>query len=229
MTKRLKKSIVVGAFITTNIMWAAYVGISRHDYRLNVETLADTNKMQEEQIADRNKTNEQLVADNEAIKAEYKELEESYASLDSEIATMVNNLKDKEDKKAADEARLANAPVAGNNNADMSQYNVSYSGNVLTPSAGTVQGPSGKETYYNLDMSGVVNIMRDLGYNEADYPYWVREDGAKMLGNYIMTAASFDIRPRGTVVQTSLGTGLVCDTGGFAFSNPTQLDIATAW
>ena len=71
--------------------------------------------------------------------------------------------------------------------------------------------------------------MRDLGYNEADYPYWVREDGAKMLGNYIMTAASFDIRPRGTVVQTSLGTGLVCDTGGFAFSNPTQLDIATAW
>ena len=108
-------------------------------------------------------------------------------------------------------------------------YSANSSTVKLTKSAGTVQGPSGKETYYNLNMSGVVKIMRGLGYTEEDYPYWVREDGCKMLGPYIMVAANFSIRPRGTTIETSLGTGIVCDTGGFARSNPTQLDIATSW
>jgi hypothetical protein len=99
----------------------------------------------------------------------------------------------------------------------------------LTKSAGVFNGPSGKETYYNLNMSGIVNVMRSMGYDEETYPYWVREDGVKMLGDYVMVAAAFSIRPRGTVVETSLGTGLVCDTGGFAASNQTQLDIAVNW
>ena len=99
----------------------------------------------------------------------------------------------------------------------------------LTKSGGVYQGPSGKETYYNLDMSGVVSIMRGMGYSEADYPYWIREDGVKMLGPYVMVAADFNIRPRGTLIETSLGTGLVCDTGAFAYSNSYQLDIAVSW
>lgn len=102
----------------------------------------------------------------------------------------------------------------------------SWSGQKLTPSAGTIMGPSGKETYYNLDMSGVVRIMRSIGNND---PYWVRSDGVKMLGNYVMVAANFSIRPRGSYIQTSLGMGIVCDTGGFAAHNPTQLDIAVDW
>ena len=101
-----------------------------------------------------------------------------------------------------------------------------WNGPVLTRSAGTVQGPSGKETYYNLDMSGVVNIMRGMGnYDE----YWVREDGCKMLGDYIMCAANLDVHPRGSLVESSLGTCIVADTGGFAYSNPYQLDIAVTW
>ena len=64
----------------------------------------------------------------------------------------------------------------------------------LTKSAGVYNGPSGKETYYNLNMSGVVSIMRSMGYSEEEYPYWVREDGCKMLGDYIMVAANFSIR-----------------------------------
>ena len=102
----------------------------------------------------------------------------------------------------------------------------SRSGSKLTRSAGTVQGPSGKETYYNLNMSGVVNIMRNLGYSGS---YWVRSDGCKMFGNYIMVAANLKVHPRGSIVQTSLGAGIVCDTGGFASSNPYQIDIATTW
>ena len=99
----------------------------------------------------------------------------------------------------------------------------------LTKQAGVFDGPSGKETYYNLNMSGVVSIMRGMGYTEEEYPYWVRDDGCKMLGDYVMVAASFDIRPRGTILETSLGAAIVCDTGGFAYSNPTQIDIAVNW
>lgn len=105
----------------------------------------------------------------------------------------------------------------------------SYSGGKLTKSRGTIQGPSGKETYYNLNMTGVVSIMRKMGFSESEYPYNVRADGVKCLGSYVMVAAHLGKRPRGSKVQTSLGTGIVCDTGGFASSNPTQIDVATAW
>lgn len=105
-------------------------------------------------------------------------------------------------------------------------YNNDWDGPVLTRRAGTVQGPSGKETYYNLDMSGVIRIMQNQGY---DYEYWVREDGVKMYGDYIMCAANLNVHPRGSLVESSLGTCIVCDTGGFASGNPNQLDIAVTW
>lgn len=105
----------------------------------------------------------------------------------------------------------------------------SYNGSKLTKSRGTIQGPSGKETYYNLNMTGVVSIMRRMGFSESEYPYNVRADGVKCLGPYVMVAAHLGKRPRGSKVQTSLGTGIVCDTGGFASSNPTQIDVATTW
>lgn len=105
----------------------------------------------------------------------------------------------------------------------------SYNGAKLSRSRGSIQGPSGKETYYNLNMSGVVSIMRRQGFSEAEYPYNVRADGVKCLGPYVMVAAHLGKRPRGSKVQTSLGIGMVCDTGGFAANNPTQIDIATAW
>lgn len=104
-----------------------------------------------------------------------------------------------------------------------------WDGPVLTKRSGTVMGPSGKETYYNLPMQGVVNRMRRLGYDEENWPYWIRNDGAKMLGNYILCAASFDIRPIGTILDTSRGKAIVADTGSFARSNKTQIDLAMQW
>lgn len=103
---------------------------------------------------------------------------------------------------------------------------IRWKGPVLSKRAGTVMGPSGKETYYNLNMSGVVNIMRRMGNTDE---YWVREDGCKMLGDYIMVAANLNIRPRGSIVETSLGKAIVCDTGGFAKRNPYQIDVAVTW
>ena len=106
-------------------------------------------------------------------------------------------------------------------------YYQNNSGGHLTRSGGVFYGPSGKETYYNLNMSGVVSIMRSIGNNDE---YWVREDGCKMLGNYIMVAADLNVHPRGSLVPTSLGMGIVCDTGGFVSNGSgVALDIATAW
>lgn len=107
--------------------------------------------------------------------------------------------------------------------------NAVWRGPVLTARAGTVMGPSGKETYYNLPMQGVVRVMRNMGFYESEFPYLVREDGCKMLGDYIMVAANLNVHPRGSIVETSRGLGLVCDTGSFARHNPTQIDIATSW
>ena len=104
-----------------------------------------------------------------------------------------------------------------------------WDGPVLCKGLGVVYGPSGKETYYNLPMDGVVRIMRGMGFTEEEYPYWEREDGCKMLGEFIMVAANLDVHPRGSLVPCSLGVAIVCDTGGFAYNNPQQLDIAVNW
>ena len=102
-------------------------------------------------------------------------------------------------------------------------------GEVLNAGNGLIQGPSGTETYYNLPMSGVVALMREMGFDEVNYPYWEREDGVKMFGPYVMCAANLEIRPKGTIIQSSLGMAIVCDTGGFVEWDPERLDIAVNW
>lgn len=99
----------------------------------------------------------------------------------------------------------------------------------LTESSGVFEGPSGHETYYNLPMGYCIEIMRDLGYTVEEYPFWIRSDGVKMLGNYVMCAADDQTRPKGTVLESSLGPAIVVDTGTFKYSNPTQLDICVDW
>ncbi len=101
-----------------------------------------------------------------------------------------------------------------------------WDGPILTRGKGVNYGPTGKETYYNLNMSGVVSIMRNRGYDSTNYPYWVRNDGCKMLGPYIIVAANLSHFPRGTIVATSRGYGIVCDTGHLGWSH---LDLATTW
>lgn len=83
-----------------------------------------------------------------------------------------------------------------------------------------------KESYYNLSMKRVVQNAKDNGLCGE---YWEREDGAKMFGQYIIVAADQKIRPYGTTVQTSLGKGIVLDSGTFIYDNPEQVDIATTW
>ena len=99
-------------------------------------------------------------------------------------------------------------------------------GSVLTKSGGVNYYFDQKETYYNLNMDAVVATAHAQG---IEGEYWIRDDGCKMLGDYIMIAANRDVHPQGSIVATSLGLGIVVDTGGFAASNPTQVDIAVNW
>gem|GEM_PF-4762651 len=130
-----------------------------------------------------------------------------------------------DDKKVKSDKELSDKP-------DTNEYHYKYvpDGGSLNPFNGVYYGPSGRETYYNLDMSRVVYYMKVMG---IDKKYWVRDDGVKMYGDYVMCAANLDLRPKGTIVQTSLGKGIVVDTGGFAYGNGEggrhQLDIAVAW
>lgn len=116
--------------------------------------------------------------------------------------------------------------------ADIEAQPVTYtwSGAILNPSSGSVIGPSGKETYYNLDMSGVISVMRSLGYDAVNYPYWIRADGAKMLGPYVMVAADLSAHPKGSIIDISLGQAIVADTGGFVNNGSgTKVDVAVTW
>ena len=105
--------------------------------------------------------------------------------------------------------------------------NYTYSSRqTLNPYDGVFYGPSGKESYYNMDMSHVVELMQAAGY---DLRYWIRRDGVKMLGDYVMVAADLSIRPKGTILNSSLGKAIVCDTGEFIYSDRYALDVAVAW
>ncbi len=101
-----------------------------------------------------------------------------------------------------------------------------YEGEKLNAVNGMIEGPSGTETYYNLNMSGVVSNMQDMGIQGE---YWVRDDGVKMYGDYVMAAANLDTHPYGTIVDSSLGEAIVVDTGDFAAYDEDQLDIAVDW
>jgi len=102
--------------------------------------------------------------------------------------------------------------------------------NHLTKTGGVFMYGDQKETYYNLNMNGVIAIMRNSGFKESDgWTYGVRYDGVKTFGGYVMIAANLDLHPRGSFVKTSLGMAIVCDTGEFARYNPKQVDIAVTW
>lgn len=109
---------------------------------------------------------------------------------------------------------------------DMITSNPLPTGNHITPQSGTFNFEGHTETYYNLDMSVVVQVAQSRGIAGE---YHVREDGAKMLGDYIMVAADYSVHPYGSLVNTSLGMGIVVDTGGFIAWNPNGIDIATTW
>ena len=126
---------------------------------------------------------------------------------------------------------LANAVNSGDTATEQSILSAQtrsfvWSGSILTRSSGVNYGPNGKETYYNLDMTNCVNNLRSLGYSGD---CWARSDGVKMFDGYIIVAADYSVHPLGSIVETSLGTAIVADTGSFAAGDSTLIDVAVEW
>ena len=98
---------------------------------------------------------------------------------------------------------------------------------ILSAKLGRVSFPDGRtETFYDLPMHKIVQQA-----TEKNIPgeFWIREDGAKMYGDFVIVAANFKTHPYGSIVETSLGPGIVLDTGDFAKKEPYTIDIATDW
>ena len=99
----------------------------------------------------------------------------------------------------------------------------------LTASGGVFDGPSGREKWYNAPMETVISIMRQMGYSEEEYTFWIRDDGVKMFGDFVMVAADTNERPKGTVLETSLGRAMVVDHCVAAETETGLIDIAVWW
>ena len=80
------------------------------------------------------------------------------------------------------------------------------------------------ETFYNLSMKRVVQRAKANGIPGE---YWEAENGCKMLGDYIICAGAKN--RYGEIIDTSLGRGIIIDSGDFEKTEPTTIDIATTW
>lgn len=134
-----------------------------------------------------------------------------------EYENIINSVFDKSAARRA-EAEAAEKKKALEQQQQQQTYSAPSGGGVLTPSSGINWFNGRKETYYNLDMSGVIANAKNMGI-QGDY--WVRGDGVKMYGNYVIVAAQMD---KGTIIETSLGTGIVLD-----YCPAGTIDIAVSW
>ena len=198
------------------------------DEQKELDKIKEAVKKEKERIEEKERL-EKIQKEKElADKAKAEKAEQERIAKEKSEAEKAEQERIAKEKSEQEQVKIEQETVKKESSTTTSNSNTSSipTGAKLTPSAGVFQGPSGKETYYNLPMQGVVSIAKSMGI-EGDY--WVRDDGVKMYGDYVMVAANLSIRPRGSLIQTSLGMGIVLDTGGFASSNPTQLDIATNW
>ena len=186
-----------------------------------IATLTDAVEARDASLTDLNKQLDTLSEEKTQLEEKITELQENLDELEKE-----NLDKEEEQEPVVQESAPSSNSNVSYQTEPVQTYSYQNDGSCLTPSGGVYYGPTGKETYYNLDMNGVVSNAQAQGIQGE---YWIREDGVKMYGDYVIVAANLDTYPRGSTVETSLGTGIVLDTGGFAASDPNQVDIAVDW
>ena len=95
---------------------------------------------------------------------------------------------------------------------------------VLTAKLGTVDYAGHKETYYNLRMNNIVS--RADAYYGLSNVYKIRDDGIKTYNGFVILATDWDIYPFGSVIETSVGTGIVLDHHE---TDQNIVDVAVSW
>lgn len=151
---------------------------------------------------------EVVVEDTEADETEVEVVEEEVVEETQEAAPAVNNNKN----------NYSNNNYSNTQKQTRNNYVSSGKEGVLTKQGGVNIFNGRKETYYNLDMTNVVNNAHNMGI-QGDY--WVRDDGVKMLGDYVMVASQ---DAKGTILETSLGVGVVVD-----YCPAGTVDVAVSW
>lgn len=221
-TKKIILGTILGAAL---IAGGTYAYNEYSELQENAVALADelkeTQKQKEQEIAKRveveNALNETRTAldqaekDKNSSKEEVSELKDKVASLEQELSFKIAARQEAE--RQAAEVVKASTTVSNNT---QSQANYSSSGGKLTPSGGVFHGPSGKETYYSQ------RVLPGGGLNIPGRH--VAADGTiRDADGYIVIAS--DILPKGSITETSLGTGKVYDTG----VGHVGVDIYTNW
>lgn len=94
---------------------------------------------------------------------------------------------------------------------------------ILTAGLGKIEYQGHTETWYNLPINNVVRRAQNMG---IPCEYWVRDDGVKCFGPWVIVAAH-PSKIRYSMIDTSLGEGIILDTHE---TDDTELiDIATTW
>lgn len=138
-----------------------------------------------------------------------------YISEAQEISDWLQEIVE-EGEVAKHNATVSNTCSNGSGVSNGDGYGSSSGG--LTKSSGVYYYEGRKETYYNLDMENVILNAQALGI-QGDY--WIRNDGVKMYGDYVIVASQ---AKKGTIIETSLGTGIILD-----YCPSGTIDIATNW
>lgn len=153
-------------------------------------------------------------------------LNNNFDRLQKDIETQIKEINERIDE--VEQARIEKEAAEENQAVITASYTPEYTAPTsgLTPSGGINNFNGHTESYYNLPMDGVIQQARNFG---IEGEYWVRDDGVKMYGDYVICACNRDIYPLGSLVETSFGTGISLDTGSFVAWNPTNVDIGVSW
>lgn len=218
ISRRRKAYTIMAAIASVLCVQGIITGIRTSQLKHQISSL-------ETSVTATQKSYTELTIDYEQLQKDYNKLQDDYKELAASHEELVNEVNEVKTYGIANHINVDGDPIPLANHPTYDEMFGKDDG-ALKPHLGVNQGPQGKETWYDLDMDGVLYLMNDLGYTYEEYPYWVREDGVKMFGDYIMVAADLKIWPKGTILECSLGTAMVVDTG---YLKPYQLDIATDW
>ncbi len=181
------------------IMQSVLITVNTYKSNNTINNLSENLHITKCSYENLNETHNILQKTNDSLTTELIELQANYNELETELEKTQSKIQNNLEIDTLNGYTKLNATMGVN-------Y---YNGN--------------KETYYNLPMAGVINIAKYKGIIDE---YWVRDDGVKMYGDYIMVAANYSTYPYGSIVETSLGTGIVLDTGSL---DENQFDIAVNW
>lgn len=174
-------------------------------------------------------TNDKIEEYNSSLEEYKQEQNTLFEELQKQLDDFKDDIQDEIDRIDEDieAVEIAKAEARQKRQAQVT-YTPTYTASTdgLTARGGVNNYEGHRESYYNLDMSRVVNTAQNNGIQGE---YWVRDDGVKMLGDYVIVSANQGLYPYGSTVETSLGTGIVIDTGSFINTYPEGYDIATDW